>query len=137
MQEINTLKTTSSIQLPNKRTARVVMTDEARVLKIMREEKQLSMRGLGASLGKSDSYISQIENGRMDSPSGEALEKYLAALSGITVKSFYERVRRFRQERALTHRDELLEIAKRANENQVKQILLLARTLIATQITFD
>lgn len=95
------------------------------------------MRGLGASMGKSDSYVSQVENGRMDVPSGDALEQYLNALGGIGLKGFQERVRRFRLERAPTYRDELAEIVRRANETQVKQILLLARTLIATQISLD
>ena len=137
MQEINLLSKSTAIKLQNKRTARVVMCDEARVLRKMREECGLSMRALGTSLGKSDSYISQIENGRMDIPKETALEQYLAALEGISLKAFQERVRRFRQERAPTYRDELLEIARRANESQVKQILLLARTLIATQISID
>jgi transcriptional regulator with XRE-family HTH domain len=137
MQEINLLSKTTVTKLQNKRTARVVMCDEARVLKKMRKECGLSMRALGMNLGKSDSYISQIENGRMDIPKEMALEQYLVALGGINLKAFQERVRRFRQERAPTDRDELLEIARRANESQVKQILLLARTLIATQISID
>jgi len=137
MQDFNLLDSRTSTKIQVKRTSRVVMTDEARVLREMREERKLSMRSLGLSMGKSDSYVSQIENGRLDIPTGEALEKYLSALSGITVKSFNERIRRFRQERAPTFRDELLEITRRANEIQVKQILLLARTLIATQINID
>jgi|GEM_PF-1064664 len=137
MQEINLLSKTTATRLHTKRTARVIMSDEARVLRQLREERELSMRGLGATLGKSDSYVSQVENGRMDVPKGEALEKYLEALGGIGPKGFQERVRRFRQERAPTYRDELLEIARRANDVQVKQILLLARTLMATQISFD
>jgi len=137
MQEINLLSKSSTGKLPNKRTARVIMCDEARVLRELREERELSMRGLGASMGKSDSYVSQIENGRMDVPKGDALEKYLEALGGIGLKGFQERVRVYRQRRAPTYRDELLEIARRASDTQVKQILLLARTLIATQISFD
>lgn len=138
MQDLNLLHTNKSISLFVKRTARVVMTDEARVLREMREEKQpyLSMRSLGKKMNKSDSYISQIENGRLDVPTGQALEEYLEALGGMAVKSFYERVRRFRADKPPTYRDELLEIAKRANEAQVKQILLLAKTILSTPINF-
>jgi transcriptional regulator with XRE-family HTH domain len=137
VQEINLLSKSTAVRLRNKRSARVVMSDEARVLRQLREEGELSMRGLGASMGKSDSYVSQVENGRMDVPQDAALEQYLAALGGIGLRAFQERVRRYRLERAPTYRDELLEIARRANEVQVKQILLLARTLIATQISLE
>lgn len=80
-------------------------------------------------MGKSDSYISQVENGRMAPPFGDALDRFLAAVGGLNSKSFYERVRRFRIDRGRTERDELLEVAKRATEIQVMQILLLAKTI--------
>ena len=115
-----------------KRTARVIMTDEARVLKHLREERGYSMRALGAVMGKSDSYVSQIENGRMDVPKDDALDKYLSAIGGITAKSFYDRVRRYRAERGPNERDELIEIAKRVNDNQLRSILVLAKTILAT-----
>jgi transcriptional regulator with XRE-family HTH domain len=136
MQQINNFNQPANHDRASKRTARVIMTDAARVLRELRMERQLSMRGLGASMGKSDSYVSQVENGRMDPPTDEALERYLAAIGGINSKSFYERVRRFRLDRTHTERDELLEVAKRATEVQVKQILLLARTILATQMDF-
>ena len=133
MQQFKTLHSASIHERPSKRTDRVIMTDEARVLRELREERGLSMRGLGASMSKSDSYVSQVENGRMDPPKEDALERYLAALGGINSKSFYERVRRYRTDRSRTDRDELLEVAKRATEVQVRQILLLAKTILATQ----
>lgn len=133
MQQFNTLQSQSILDRPSKRTGRVIMTDEARVLRELRQERGHSMRSLGTAMGKSDSYISQVENGRMDVPTDEALEHYLAALGGINSKSFYERVRRYRTDRSRTDRDELLEVAKRASEIQVRQILLLAKTILATQ----
>jgi transcriptional regulator with XRE-family HTH domain len=135
MQQISNLHPTTIHDRASKRTARVIMTDEARVLKDLRILRQFSMRALGAAMGKSDSYISQVENGRMDVPTGEALEQYLTAIGGINAKSFCERVRRFRLDRTCTDRDELLEVAKRATEIQVKQILLLAKTILATDIS--
>lgn len=133
MQQSNTFQPQYIHDRPSKRTDRVIMTDEARVLRELRQERGHSMRSLGASMGKSDSYISQIENGRMDAPTDEALERYLVAIGGINSKSFYERVRRYSMGRSRTDRDELLEIAKRATEVQTRQILLLARTILATQ----
>ena len=136
MSEINTLQISSTKNRPNKRTARVIMCDQARVLKELREERGLSMRKLGNLMGKSDSYISQVENGRMDIPIGDGLEHYLAALGGMTAKSFYDRARRFKVDRQHTERDKLLEVAKRATETQVRQILLLAKTILATQMNY-
>ena len=136
MQDINTLQPLLTFNRPTKRTSRVIMCDEARVLKEMREERSLSMRKLGNLMGKSDSYISQVENGRMDIPTGASLDHYLGALGGMTQKSFYDRVRRYKNERNVTDRDELLDVAKRATEAQVRQILLLAKTILATQMNF-
>ena len=48
------------------RTAKVVISNEALVLRQMRIKAGLSMRKVGGLIGVSDSYISQIENGRMD-----------------------------------------------------------------------
>lgn len=56
------------------------------------------MRAAGELIGKSDSYISQIENGRMDIPSDNTLEAMLNAYGPIKVASFKERVRLFKQE---------------------------------------
>ena len=133
MAEIKSLAITGSSKKASKRTARVIMTDEARVLKLLREERGFSMRALGAAMGKSDSYISQVENGRMDIPTAEALDHYLSAIGGITAKSFYEKVRRFRLDRGPTERDELIEIAKRVNDVQLRNILVLAKTILATE----
>ena len=61
----------------NKRSNRIIMTDEARVLKELRISRGLSMRKAGELMGVSDSYISHIENGRLDVPKGKRLEKIL------------------------------------------------------------
>ena len=53
------------------------------------------MKSAGLALGKSDSYISHVENGRLDFPDDAALEKILSAY-GCTMKakSFHERARK-------------------------------------------
>lgn len=56
------------------------------------------MREAGRRLGYSDSYISQIENGRTDAPKGKTLEKFLYLYGGITAKYFGELVREWRHE---------------------------------------
>ena len=47
------------------RTDKIIMSNETRVLKQLRTKKGLSMRAAGNLIGRSDSYVSQIENGRM------------------------------------------------------------------------
>lgn len=46
------------------------------------------MRSLGEKIGVSDSYISQIENGRANPPRGETLTKLLNALD--TKKKYFD-----------------------------------------------
>ena len=111
-----------------KRSARCIMTDEARVLREMRLQYGYTMRKAGELLGLSDSYIAHLETGRVDLPKGEKLERILAIYGGIKVKSFNEKVRNFRQ--VFTPRDELNELLNRVNETQVQMILTVAKGLI-------
>lgn len=74
-----------------KRTSIRSTTEEGLALKELRLSKKLSMRKLGDLIGKSDSYISHLENGRLDFPEGEPLEKILAAFDNMKPKSFFER----------------------------------------------
>ena len=60
-----------------KRCHQVVLKPECYVLKELRHAKRLSMRSAASLLGKSDTYISHIENGRMDIPEGPKLEALL------------------------------------------------------------
>lgn len=80
-----------------KRTSLRQPTEEGIALKELRLAKGLSMRQLGALIGKSDSYISHLENGRLNFPENKNLEKLLSAFGEIKPKSFYERARFCRQ----------------------------------------
>ncbi|MBK8202604.1 MAG: transcriptional regulator [Bdellovibrionales bacterium] len=106
------------------------MTNEARVLKDLRVQHGLSMRKAGELIGLSDSYIAHIETGRMDAPKGAKLDRLLAIYGGIKQKSYYERVRDYRGK--VTERDELMELATRANEAQISTILAIAKGIIQT-----
>jgi transcriptional regulator with XRE-family HTH domain len=108
-----------------KRSSRVIMTDEARVLRQMRMERNLSMRKAGTLMGWSDTFISHIEHGRVDVPEGPRLEKMLVAYENISRKSFIERVRRFRLERQPS--DELTELITKLSKEQVQATLILLR----------
>jgi len=110
-----------------KRSARIIMTNEARVLKDLRLYHGYSMRKAGELMGLSDSYIAHLETGRMDVPKGEKLDRILAVYGGIKAKSFYERVRNYQEK--ITPRDELLEIIERLPDEKVPIVLNIARSL--------
>lgn len=107
-----------------KRSARIIMTNEARVLKDLRLQYRLSMKKAGTMIGRSDSYIAHLETGRMDIPQGERLDRILSIYGGIKQKSFYERVRNFEQK--ITAKDELIEIIGKLPEQHLKTLLTIA-----------
>ena len=117
----------SSANQATKRSSRVIMTNEGRALRELRIMHGLSMRKAGELIGVSDSYISHIENGRADAPSGVYLEKFLTVYGGIKAKSFYERARNIRDH--LSPMDELVELLKHQSEEKIKIILQLVKTI--------
>ncbi len=86
------------------------------------------MRAVGGLAGVSDSLIAHTETGRVNPPQGPALERLLKVYGGIKEKSFYERVRTFREKP--TARGELLELVGRANRKQVETLLQVAKGLM-------
>lgn len=113
-------------QGPAGRSGRVIMTNEARVLRELRIQSGLSMRKAGALIGCTDSYISHIENGRSDVPKGDRLDKFLAVYGGIKQKSFYERVRCYKKE--VTPSDELISIIQNLTADKIAILLKLAQS---------
>lgn len=82
----------------SKRTSKVLLTNECRVLKQLREEAGLSMHAAGLRLNVSSSMISQIENDRERFPDTARLQPILDAYGGLKVKSFWERVRVYKHQ---------------------------------------
>lgn len=113
----------------SKRSARVIMTNEARVLRELRIQSGLSMRQAGDLLNRSDSYIAHLETGRMDIPNGEKLDRLLAIYGGIKQKSFFERVRKYAHH--LTPKEELFELADRLPKEQIHALLAIAKSLLS------
>lgn len=109
------------------RSGRIIMTNEARVLRELRVQSGLSMRKAGELIGCSDSYISHIENGRTDVPTENNLDKFLKIYGDIKQKSFYERVRNF--ELKLSPIDELVSVASKLDSEKMKILLNLSRSL--------
>lgn len=114
--------------MEDKRSSRIIMTNEARVLKDLRLETGLSMRRAGAVIGKSDSYIAHLETGRMDVPTGERLDVLLGIYGGMKPKSFYERVRKHKL--STTPKDEILELLQRGSEDQLRTLLAVVKGII-------
>ncbi len=98
------------------------------MLREMRLQAGLSMRKAGRLMGCTDSYISHIENGRTNVPTGIRLERFLAAYGGIKTKSFYERVRRFSD--CSDPRQELFEIIKKLPIEKIKLAIQILNNFI-------
>lgn len=101
----------------HQRSKKVIMTNEARVLKRLREERGLSLREVGQRLGKNHSTIAHIEVGRMDVPKNERLMELLAVYGIDDYRSFYHRVRNYCEQ--TNPKDELRELVDRLNPERV------------------
>ena len=110
------------------RSQKIIVTNEARVLRALRLEHGLSMKKAGELAGVSDSLIAHTETGRLNPPKGPNLERLLRVYGGIQAKSFYERVRTFKEKP--TPREELLELVGRANAAHVVTLLQVAKGLM-------
>ena len=109
------------------RSQKLLITTEARVLKQVRESKGLTMQQAANAIGKSKPYIAHIEGGRMAVPKEEKLLKMLRAYGITSHKSFYDRVRNFKER--TTPRDELQDLAGRLPDDKVEVLLGLAKAL--------
>ena len=113
--------------MEKKRSARVIMTNEARVLREMRLCMGYSMRKAGELIGLSDSYIAHLETGRLDVPKGEKLDRILNVYGGIKAKSFYEKARNLREK--ITPFDELVDVIKRLPNDKISMLLSIVKNI--------
>lgn len=114
------------------RTAKVILSPEAKVLGRLRTRQGLSMRAAGARLGYSDSYISQIENGRENIPTGERLMKFLNLYGGITEKYFKQLCKEWRDE--TDDIDVLVALLRKLSKAKIKTLLTLAEQMAEGKI---
>lgn len=114
------------------RSSKVVLSSGAKVLKSLRQKHGMSMRLAGQKLGYSDSYISQIENGREDCPTGERLDKFLKLYGGITEKYFKQLCKDWKDE--TSDIDKLIDVANRLPATKIKTLLTLAEQMAAKLI---
>ena len=115
-----------------KRCRYVILTTEAKVLANLRLKKGLSQRKLGERLKKSGSWVAQIESGRADIPEGEMLNEYLEAIGPMTVKSYSEYARNYRNQ--ATKKDRLKEAIGRLSEEQSSKALSIINAVLADVI---
>lgn len=108
------------------------MTTEARVLRRLRLRHGLSMRKAGERLAYSSSYISQIENGRENVPTGERLMRFLKVYGDITEK-YYKQLCKEWQDDA-DEIDMLVALAKKLPTAKLKTLLALAEQMAAGKI---
>jgi len=74
-----------------RRTSEVKLTNEARLLRTIREGRSLSIRQVAKELGYSETYLRHIEKGRLDLPSEIFIRKILA-LYEVTFRQFKKRI---------------------------------------------
>ena len=116
-----------------KRCQYVIISTEAKVLTELRLRTQgLSQRILGEKLGKSGSWVAQIESGRAEIPDSEMLRRYLEIVGPLEVKSFKERVRLYKEK--VTTKIRLQESVDRLSEEQCIKALHIINAVLAKAI---
>tara|TARA_Y100001936_G_C15806184_1_gene524149 strand:+ start:216 stop:566 length:351 start_codon:yes stop_codon:yes gene_type:complete len=83
----------------SRRIKNVIMSNEAKLLRRIREKAVLSMRQAGESMG---TLVSQIENGRENIPEGPRLQRFLDCY-GVGLSIFKKHVKEYRED--LTDKD--------------------------------
>lgn len=96
-----------------------VITKEAGVLKYLRETRKLSLRKVGLILGKSGTWVSHVEHGRIDIDPKKILS--LLNIYGYKYDYFLELVNGNRAMPSNTYA-ECIEILKRLDRDKLKTI---------------
>ncbi len=109
------------------RSQKLIMTDEARVLRLLRQERGLTLRQVSAAIGMSHTYIAHIEAGRMAVPGKAILMKMLGVYGIDDYKVFYDKVRNFKDH--MTPRQQLLELIEHLNDERIDFLLKMAKGL--------
>lgn len=111
----------------HERSKMMVLTNESRVLRKLREEAGLSLREVGKRLGKNHTTIVHIETGRLDVPKGERLMELLRLYGLDNQRSFYDRVRNFQDK--ISARQELRELTERLSDDRLEIVLRVAKRI--------
>jgi transcriptional regulator with XRE-family HTH domain len=96
-----------------------IITKEAGVLKHLRETRKFSVRKVGIEIGKSATWVSHVEHGRIDLDPKKVL--LLLNIYGYSYESFMELVNGNRVMPVNTYA-ECVEILKRLNKEKLKTV---------------
>ncbi|OFZ79445.1 MAG: hypothetical protein A2583_03095 [Bdellovibrionales bacterium RIFOXYD1_FULL_53_11] len=111
-----------------KRSNHKRITKTARVLRFMRMSKGISMRAAGRLMGLSDSWISHIEQGRMDLD--ERKISRLIAAYGFT-RQEYETLLAGGEVPYTSLMDECIALIDRIEEDKLKTVLAVLRGFVS------
>lgn len=114
------------------RTNKVILTPEAHVLRCLRTRSGLSMRSAGEILECSDSYISQIENGRENPPQRVRLQKFLKAYGDISEKYYRQLCREWQDKKS--DDDVICDLVTKLKPDQLKLIRAMVEQMVAGKI---
>lgn len=106
------------------------MTNEARVLKRLRERAEISMREAGELMGYSASFVSQVENGRANAPTGESLKKFLKVYR-VEQRGFTRMVTEFKDE--VSDLEVVTSLLPRLSSGSIKTLRILAEQLLRSK----
>jgi transcriptional regulator with XRE-family HTH domain len=110
-----------------RRTSEVRLTNEARLLTLLREEEKMSIREVAQMIGKSESYLRHIEKGRLDIPCEIRLREILSIYQ-VTLRQYKARLKGFHIQK--DPRDELYKITRYADNENIKVILKMAKAVL-------
>ena len=102
-----------------RRTDYIKLTNEAMLLRQVREQCGFSIREVGRRLEKSETYVRHIEKGRMNIPSDEDLQLILD-LYGMSLRQFKAKAINFKSDDL--NRDYLLCFISKANDKDLGKI---------------
>lgn len=117
--------------MTKKRSQKIILTPEAHILKKLRTKHKLSMKAAGAILGYSDSYVSHIENGRVDTPTGERLKLFLTAYGNTSERSFREQCRNWHKQE--TDVEAVQRLLPKLNQRDQKLIRAMVHHLLTSK----
>ena len=113
-----------------KRHHRTEMTPEAKALRELRLDRELSIREVCKQLGKSEGFLRHIETGRRDFPRKIVLETILEVY-GATYKMFRHKVRAVAEADSLVGpREELKGLIDRLPDGKIKVVMNVVKGLM-------
>lgn len=116
--------------MKRKRHYRVVLTSEAVALREIRKKVGVSIREVCRRLGKSESFLRQIETGRNDFPKKDVLEKLLE-MYGTTYKMFRHKVTEVRDfQLSMTPREEIKLLIDKIPDEKLATVRAIITSLI-------